>query len=37
VKFDRTISRYNLGDIVDQFNDNEDRRTKLSGGVCPAA
>jgi hemolysin activation/secretion protein len=32
VKFDRTISRYNLGDIVDQFNDNESSY-ELSGGV----
>jgi outer membrane protein assembly factor BamA len=32
VKFDRTISRYNLGDIVDQFNDNE-TSYELSGGV----
>jgi hypothetical protein len=32
VKFDRTISRYNLGDIVDQFNDNESA-FELSGGV----
>src|SRR6266851_3535706 len=32
VKFDRTISRYNLGDIVDQFNDNE-ASYELSGGV----
>src|SRR6266481_5978316 len=31
-KFDRTISRYNLGDIVDQFNDNE-TSYELSGGV----
>jgi len=23
VSFDRTVSRYNLGDVVDQFNDNE--------------
>jgi hypothetical protein len=32
VKFDRTISRYNLGDIVDQFNDNESSY-ELSGGL----
>ena len=32
VKFDRTISRYNLGDIVDQFKDNE-TSYELSGGV----
>jgi len=32
LKFDRTISRYNLGDIVDQFNDNESSY-ELSGGV----
>jgi outer membrane protein assembly factor BamA len=32
VRFDRTISRYNLGDIVDQFNDNE-TSYELSGGV----
>src|ERR1700686_171515 len=32
VKFDRTISRYNLGDIVDQFNDNENSY-ELSGGI----
>jgi outer membrane protein assembly factor BamA len=32
VKFDRTISRYNLGDIVDQFNDKE-TSYELSGGV----
>lgn len=32
VKFDRTISRYNLGEIVDQFNDNESSY-ELSGGV----
>jgi outer membrane protein assembly factor BamA len=32
VKFDRTISRYNLGGIVDQFNDNE-TSYELSGGV----
>jgi hypothetical protein len=30
--FDRTISRYNLGNIVDQFNDNE-KSYELSGGV----
>src|SRR6266478_7551249 len=32
VKFDRTISRYNLGNIVDQFNDNE-ASYELSGGI----
>jgi hemolysin activation/secretion protein len=32
VSFDRTISRYNLGEIVDQFNDNE-TSYELSGGV----
>ena len=32
VKFDRTISRYNLGDIVDQFNDNESSY-EVSGGI----
>jgi outer membrane protein assembly factor BamA len=32
VKFDRTVSRYNLGDIVDQFNDNESSY-ELSGGI----
>jgi hemolysin activation/secretion protein len=32
VDFNRTISRYNLGDIVDQFNDNESSY-ELSGGV----
>jgi hypothetical protein len=31
VDFNRTISRYNLGDIVDQFNDNESSY-ELSGG-----
>ncbi|MGO9934949.1 MAG: hypothetical protein ACLPV8_24490 [Steroidobacteraceae bacterium] len=30
--FDRTVSRYNLGDIVDQFNDNQSAY-ELSGGV----
>jgi Omp85 superfamily domain len=30
--YDRTISRYNLGNIVDQFNDNESSY-ELSGGV----
>src|ERR1700721_1282749 len=30
--FDRTISRYNLGNIVDQFNDSE-TSYELSGGV----
>jgi outer membrane protein assembly factor BamA len=32
VKFDRTVSRYNLGNIVDQFNDNESSY-ELSGGL----
>ena len=32
VTFDRTISRYNLGDIVDQFNDSE-TSYELSGGL----
>ena len=32
LKFDRTISRYNLGDIVDQLNDNQ-TSYELSGGV----
>jgi len=32
VKFDRTISRYNLGNIVDQFHDNQ-TSYELSGGV----
>jgi outer membrane protein assembly factor BamA len=32
LKFDRTVSRYNLGNIVDQFNDNE-TSYELSGGV----
>jgi hypothetical protein len=32
ISFDRTISRYNLGDIVDQFNDNE-TSYELSGGI----
>jgi len=32
VSFDRTISRYNLGEIVDQFNDNE-TSYELSGGL----
>lgn len=32
VTFDRTISRYNLGNIVDQFNDNE-TSYELSGGI----
>jgi hypothetical protein len=30
--FDRTVSRYNLGNIVDQFNDNQ-KAYELSGGV----
>lgn len=32
LKFDRTTSRYNLGNIVDQFNDHE-TSYELSGGV----
>jgi hypothetical protein len=32
LNFDRTISRYNLGNIVDQFNDNQ-TSYELSGGV----
>jgi hypothetical protein len=32
LSFDRTISRYNLGNIVDQFNDNQ-TSYELSGGV----
>lgn len=32
VSFDRTVSRYNLGDIVDQFNDKESSY-ELSGGL----
>src|ERR1700676_1544375 len=32
LNFNRTISRYNLGDIVDQFNDNQSSY-ELSGGV----
>ena len=32
LSFDRTISRYNLGNIVDQFNDNQSAY-ELSGGV----
>jgi len=32
VKYDRTISRYNLGEKVDQFNDNESSY-ELSGGL----
>jgi hemolysin activation/secretion protein len=32
LSFDRTVSRYNLGNIVDQFNDNE-AAYELSGGV----
>ena len=32
VKFDRTTSRYNLGERVDQFNDNESSY-ELSGGL----
>ena len=32
ISFDRTISRYNLGDIVDQFSDSQ-RSYELSGGI----
>jgi len=32
ISFDRTISRYNLGNIVDQFSDNE-HSYELSGGI----
>jgi outer membrane protein assembly factor BamA len=32
VKYDRTLSRYNLGEKVDQFNDNESSY-ELSGGI----
>jgi hypothetical protein len=32
VEFNRTVSRYNLGEIVDQFNDNQ-TSFELSGGV----
>ena len=32
ISFDRTISRYNLGDVVDQFSDSQ-RSYELSGGV----
>jgi Omp85 superfamily domain len=32
ISFDRTISRYNLGQIVDQFSDSE-RSYELSGGI----
>jgi hypothetical protein len=32
ISFDRTISRYNLGEIVDQFSDSE-RSYELSGGL----
>jgi hypothetical protein len=32
LNFDRTISRYNLGNIVDQFNDNQ-TSYELSGGL----
>ncbi len=32
LSYDRTISRYNLGNIVDQFNDNQNSY-ELSGGV----
>ena len=32
LKFDRTISRYNLGEIVDQLNDNQ-TSYELSGGL----
>lgn len=31
-QFDRTVSRYSLGNIVDQFNDNQ-RTYELSGGI----
>jgi Omp85 superfamily domain len=32
ISFDRTISRYNLGEIVDQFSDSQ-RSYELSGGI----
>ncbi len=32
LSFDRTVSRYNLGNIVDQFNDNQ-TTYELSGGI----
>jgi hemolysin activation/secretion protein len=32
LSFDRTVSRYNLGQIVDQFNDNQ-TSYELSGGI----
>jgi hemolysin activation/secretion protein len=32
LSFDRTVSRYNLGNIVDQFNDNQSAY-ELSGGI----
>jgi outer membrane protein assembly factor BamA len=32
LSFDRTVSRYNLGEIVDQFNDNQ-TSYELSGGL----
>ena len=32
LSFDRTVSRYDLGDIVDQFNDNQSSY-ELSGGI----
>src|SRR5271154_238162 len=32
LSFDRTVSRYNLGNIVDQFNDNQNAY-ELSGGI----
>jgi surface antigen Omp85-like protein len=32
LSFDRTVSRYNLGNIVDQFNDNQ-TSYELSGGI----
>jgi outer membrane protein assembly factor BamA len=32
LSFDRTVSRYNLGNIVDQFNDNQSSY-ELSGGI----
>jgi len=34
LEFDRTVSRYNLGDIVDQFNDHQSSY-ELSGGISP--
>ncbi len=32
ISFDRTISRYNLGDVIDQFSDSQ-RSYELSGGI----